>query len=267
MERLPGEINHRNNSIAVAYIQYYPQPRGQKPPVADHYLSSQLQLNLALRGNTAPSQSQITTLLWLFLEHHPPSLAMSPAAEADPSSLKDSHNTQLEDHKPATSDPIHNDDSPAQTTMNEHDNHNTTETEKDDAATMAASEELKHTTISDKDSNTSTLEPRAPRLELATENKNMEEKVKESTPEHETTEAQDEELKEKLSSPKKKRGRDTYDESKELEGGNADEAGASADGVAVNGSRTEREGPEKKRHRDTSEDPSKVAEKSIEANV
>lgn len=66
---------------------------------------------------------------------------------------------------------------------------------------------------------------------------------------------------EKLSSPKKKRGRDTYDESKDIEGDNVDE-GSSADGSAVNGSRLEREGPEKKRHRDTSEDPLKVAEKA-----
>jgi hypothetical protein len=131
---------------------------------------------------------------------------------------------------------------------------------------MAASEELKHTTISDKVLIASTLELKKGRLETAAEDKNMEETVKEGTPELELTAAQDEEMKEKLSSPKKKRGRDTYDESKDIEGDNVDE-GSSADGSAVNGSRLEREGPEKKRHRDTSEDPLKAAEKAAEVKV
>jgi hypothetical protein len=148
--------------------------------------------------------------------------------------------------------------------MAEDGKHNTAE--KDDAATMAASEELKHTTISDKVITAPTLEPSATRLEPAAEDK-MEESAEETTPDAEPTDAQDEEMKEKLSSPKKKRGRDTYDESKEIEGVNVDETGSSAGGSAVNGSRTEREGPEKKRHRDTSEDPTKVAEKAAEVKV
>lgn len=188
---------------------------------------------------------------------------MSSAAEADPISLRDSDQTQPVNPHSDTMDSNH-DDLPTHT-MAESDNHNTTE--KDDAATMAASEELKHTTISDKVLIASTLEQRATRLEPAREDKNMEETVGESTPEPEPTDAQDEEMKEKLSSPKKKRGRDTYDESKELEGENVDETGSSADGSAVNGSRTEREEPEKKRHRDTSEDPLKVAGKAGEVKV
>jgi hypothetical protein len=65
---------------------------------------------------------------------------------------------------------------------------------------------------------------------------------------------------ERLSSPKKKRGRDQDEEARDLEDNNPDEPGSSADGSIVNGSRTTRLGPEKKRPRDTSEDPSKTAE-------
>lgn len=188
---------------------------------------------------------------------------MSSAAEADLTSLKNSDQAQLANHQ---SDNIgsNHDDMPAQS-VNETGSH--TATEKDDPATTAASEELKHTTISDNVPVASNLKPTATRLEPATEDKDMKEIVRESTPELEPSDAQDEEMKEKLSSPKKKRGRDTYDESKDLEGGNIDDAGSSADGSAVNGGRLEREGPEKKRPRDTSEDPLKVAEKAAEVKV
>jgi hypothetical protein len=190
---------------------------------------------------------------------------MSEPASADPVSLKDKDQTHSlttsMNHQSDAKDSNHNLPTPS---MAEDDKHNLTE--KDDAATMAASEELKHTTISDKVINASSLEPSATRLEPAGGDK-MEESVKDTTPDVEPTDAQDEEMKEKLSSPKKKRGRDTYDEFKELEGDNIDETGSSADGSAVNGSRLEREGPEKKRHRDTSEDPTKIAEKAVEAKV
>lgn len=188
---------------------------------------------------------------------------MSSAAEADTTPPKDSDQAKLTNRQPDKMDSNH-DDMPAQS-VNETDNH--TIAEKDDPATTAASEELKHTTISDKVPVASNLKPTATRLELAVEDKNVKETVKESTPEPEPTDAQDEEMKEKLSSPKKKRGRDTYDESKELEGGSVDDAGPSADGSAANASRLEREGPEKKRPRDTSEDPLKVTEKAAEVKV
>jgi hypothetical protein len=188
---------------------------------------------------------------------------MSSAAEADPISLKDSDQAQLVNDHPDAMDSNH-DELPTHT-MAESGHHSTTE--KDDAATIAAGEELKHTTISDKVFIASTLEPSTTRPTSAGDDKDMKETVKESTPESEPTDARNEEMKEKLSSPKKKRGRDTYDESKELEGDVVDETGSSAEGSAVNGSRLDREGPEKKRHRDTSEDPLKVAEKAAEAKV
>ena len=190
---------------------------------------------------------------------------MSEPATADLVPLKYSDQTHSittsMNHQSDTMDSNHS--LPARS-MSEDDKHNSAE--KDDAATMAASEELKHTSISDKVLIASSLEPSTTRLEPAGEDK-MEELVKETTPDAEPTDAQDEEMKEKLSSPKKKRGRDTYDESKEIEGANIDETGSSADGSGVNGSRTDREGPEKKRHRDTSEDPTKVAEKAAEVKV
>ncbi|KAG4440166.1 hypothetical protein IFR05_004375 [Cadophora sp. M221] len=135
---------------------------------------------------------------------------------------------------------------------------------KDDPATMAASEELKHTTISD---NTAT-EPRVqePAVEPAGEDKVMEETPPNAgTPELDPTEGQDEEMRERLSSPKKKRGRDQDDDTKDLGEDNIDEPGSSADGSVVNGGRTTRSEPEKKRPRDTSEELPKSAEKTKEA--
>jgi hypothetical protein len=190
---------------------------------------------------------------------------MSEPATADPIPLKDSEQTATfatsMNHQ---SDAMYSNHNLPARSLAEDDKHNTTE--KDDAATMAASEELKHTTISDK-VHVSALEPSATRLEPAGGEDKMQESVKDTTPDVEPTDTQEEEMKEKLTSPKKKRGRDTYDESKELEGDNIDETGSSADGSAVNGSRSEREGPEKKRHRDTSEDPAKIAEKAVEVKV
>jgi hypothetical protein len=233
---------------------------GNNSSVVRHFHSRQLQLDLLLEGLT---RHVTISICLVFDEDNELSSAMSSAAEADPISLKVSEQKGLLHHSDIM-DSNHDDDLPAQS-VNEADNHNTTE--KDDAATMAASEELKHTRISDSVHVAATLKPTATRLGLHVEDKDMKETVKESTPEPEPTAAQDEEMKEKLSSPKKKRGRDTYDESKELESDNVDKTGPSADGSAVNGSRLEREGPEKKRHRDTSEDPLKVADKAVEVKV
>ena len=186
---------------------------------------------------------------------------MSSAVKADRSSVKDLKQREGVDQADVM-DPNHDNHLPVQS-VDDSQNHNARE--KDDAATMAASEELKHTTISDNIA--SIVKPSTEQFDPAGAAEDMKETVKESTPEPEPTDTQDEEMKEKLSSPKKKRGRDTYDESKELEGENVVEAGSSADLSAVNGSRLEREGPEKKRHRDTSEDPLKVVENPAEAKV
>jgi hypothetical protein len=144
-----------------------------------------------------------------------------------------------------------NHDLPART-MAEEDKKEQTQLEKDDPATTAAREELKHTTISDRITKTRRVEPASTKAEPEAEDKPMEERA--ITPDAEPSEAQDEEMRERLSSPKKKRGRDQDDDTRELDGGNADEQGSAADGSVLNGNRTIRSGPEKKRPRDTSEE-------------
>ncbi|TVY18587.1 Nucleoporin [Lachnellula arida] len=148
---------------------------------------------------------------------------------------------------------------PARTMADAQSDHTTTPS-KDDPATMAASEELKHTTISDKVLPTS---PKDQAQHVAGEDKTMKETVKEGTPEADLTDAQDEEMRERISSPKKKRGRDQDEETRELDN-NLDEPGSSADGSVLNGSRTTRLGPEKKRPRDTSEDYTNATEKATD---
>jgi len=158
-----------------------------------------------------------------------------------------------------------NHDLPARTVADE-DKKGHPQLEKDDPATTAAREELKHTTISDRISTTRVGLANA-EAESEVEDKPMEERA--STPDAEPSDAQDEEMKERLSSPKKKRGRDQDDDTRELEGGSADEPGSAADGSVLNGNRTIRSGPEKKRPRDTSEEeePAKSAEKAKEDKV
>jgi hypothetical protein len=158
-----------------------------------------------------------------------------------------------------------NHDLPART-MAEEDKNEQAHTEKDDPATTAAREELKHTSISDRIS-PSRVELVNTEAEPEGEDKQMKERA--STPEAEPSDAHDEEMREKLSSPKKKRGRDQDDDTRELDDGNGDEQGSTADGSVLNGNRTIRSGPEKKRPRDTSEDEglSKSAEKAVGEKV
>jgi hypothetical protein len=83
-----------------------------------------------------------------------------------------------------------NHDLPART-MAEEDKKEQIHSEKDDPATMAASEELKHTSISDKIATTARVEPASTtEAELEGEDKQMEERV--STPDAEPSDAQDE---------------------------------------------------------------------------
>lgn len=153
---------------------------------------------------------------------------------------------------------------PARTMADAQSDHTTTPS-KDDPATMAASEELKHTTISDKVLPTSPKDQA--RHVVADEDKTMKETVKEGTPEADLTDAQDEEMRERISSPKKKRGRDQDEETRELDDNNLDEPGSSADGSVINGSRTTRLGPEKKRPRDTSEDYTNATETAADVKA
>ena len=184
---------------------------------------------------------------------------MSSTAPADAAA------TEHPDHLP---EPVNNEpdvmeskpDLPAQTVADE-DNNETAPAQKDDPATMAASEELKHTRISEK---SSAVELASTEVEPVGGDKPMEERA--VTPEGEYTEVQDEEMRERLSSPKKKRGRDQVEDTKESEGNN-EEAGATADGSVLNGNRTIRSGPEKKRPRDTSEEASKSEGKPVVAKV
>lgn len=155
-----------------------------------------------------------------------------------------------------------NHDLPARTMVGE-DKKVQTHAEKDDPATTAAREELKHTSISDRITPTTLVEPAGTEAEPEAEDKQMQERT--STPDAEPSDAQDEEMRERLSSPKKKRGRDQDDDTRELEEGNTDVQGSAADGSVLNGNRTIRSGPEKKRPRDTSEEEglSKTAEKPV----
>jgi phage terminase small subunit len=160
-----------------------------------------------------------------------------------------------------------NHDLPART-MTEENTNEQTQSEKDDPATTAAREELRHTSISDRITPTSRVDPPNTEAEPEAEDKPMRERA--STPNAEPSDAQDEEMRERLSSPKKKRGRDQDDDTgRELDDGDADKQGSASDGSVLNGNRTIRSGPEKKRPRDTSEDGenSKSVEKATGEKV
>lgn len=146
--------------------------------------------------------------------------------------------------------------------------------DKDDAATQSASEDLKRTTIStnsdgdpaeDMDVTTTTTETAQPAPE-----KSDSKTLKASTPEPaRLSDERDAEMKEQISSPKKKRSREQDDDAKDLEGA-SDEAEApvsSANGTATSGGRTTRLEPEKKRHRDTSADLTADTEDAVDTKV
>ncbi|TVY78143.1 Nucleoporin [Lachnellula suecica] len=184
---------------------------------------------------------------------------MSSTADADPNTSTISDQPPSMDPQPDVIEaPQH---LPART-MAEERFEQSTETPKDDPATAAASEELKHTTISDKVLPASHKVQDPVHLEHGGGDKPMEETAKESTPEADPADARDEEMRERISSPKKKRGRDQDDDTRELEDISQPAPGSAADGGVVNGSRTMRSGPEKKRPRDTSEDYTKATEQA-----
>ena len=122
----------------------------------------------------------------------------------------------------------------------------------DDAATNAAREELRQTSISEKSEPSNSLATTklpnhvpAP-LESRTENS--------ATPDLAPSDTQDEEMRERLGSPKKKRGRDQDDDGASLRESAGQEEGAAASTGTTNGSRPQGQEPQKKRVRDGSED-------------
>ena len=185
---------------------------------------------------------------------------MSSTANAHVASLGTDAKTDTTIHQTNDVDSSHN----LQGRTADEGNHNITMALNDDADTTAASEELKHTTISDKVMPSTQREQPLVEVEATGEDKDMKEMVKESTPEADPTSLQYEDMRERISSPKKKRGRDLDEDIKDPDDSPTSVSGSAADGSALNGSRTERSGPEKKRPRDTSEDHTKAGgEKEI----
>ena len=125
--------------------------------------------------------------------------------------------------------------------------------DRDDAATIAAGEELKQTTISDKTLPSEGENEHGAPAEIPVEDKMMEEPTKGSTPEPPITDDQDDVMRDRITSPKKKRGRDFDEDAKDVD--SPGKPALSADGHA---SRTIRSGPEKKRPRDASVDSPKI---------
>ncbi|KIN08586.1 hypothetical protein OIDMADRAFT_188154 [Oidiodendron maius Zn] len=121
---------------------------------------------------------------------------------------------------------------------------------------MAASEELRHTTISDRVNPTTAEQRRSePGSAPLGGDKEMGEHVRNNTPEHD-------ELKERLSSPKKKRGRDFEDDMRDTEEVQTGENGLATASGTVSISRTSRSEPEKKRPRDASEETAAAAKEA-----
>lgn len=129
------------------------------------------------------------------------------------------------------------------------------EQQEEDSATMKASEDLKHTRISDiepADGETSRL-----KAEIAKPVSDKDEHApfftKETTPERSNRSGAEEEgMREQISSPKKKRVRELDDEAKESDiVDKVNKERVPSNGSATSVDRTDRLEPEKKRHRDT----------------
>jgi hypothetical protein len=186
---------------------------------------------------------------------------MSPAAAAEPSPMEPS-STRVDEH----SSDMESNTLQGQKMASKH---SYDSDDKEDAATQAASENLKHTTISDKDPEEDTDISGMIETDLPTQEEHGEGSTKRMTPEpKEPSDAQDEEMKERVSSPKKKRGREQDDEARDLEAaGSSEESGVTSNGSAINGGRTTSSAPVKKRHRDTSVDTVSAAESGSDAKV
>jgi hypothetical protein len=187
---------------------------------------------------------------------------MSSTAFADITASEKGGNTKVEDHQPDVIESNHI--LPARRVIEGEEQ--TTSNMPEDAETTAASEELRHTSISDKHMPETLAGKSLVDVEVTSEDKDMKDAAKISTPEADTADLQDEEMRERVGSPKKKRGRDQDDDAKDLEDSPASASG-SAEGAIVNGSRTERLAPEKKRPRDTSDDHSKLVGEDIKVGT
>jgi hypothetical protein len=125
--------------------------------------------------------------------------------------------------------------------------------DSDDNETQATRENLSHTTISDKEPEdakvSGTEQPAA-----VSEAKAEQAQDTRTTPEpNESTQARDEDMKDHLASPRKKRGREYDDDARDGDAaGTAEEAGITSNGSATNGGQTPGSEPVKKRHRDAS---------------
>ncbi|PQE31192.1 DEAD DEAH box helicase protein [Rutstroemia sp. NJR-2017a WRK4] len=186
-------------------------------------------------------------------------MSTSANAGADPASSSFEIRDHLKSVNPKSDVIGANHNSPAPTSTTEPEPRDGSQT--DDAATMAASEELKHTTISEKSQIPSGEDQQHAETQVVAEDKEMSGTDKDTTPEAEPTDAQNTEMKDRISSPKKKRGRDQDDDTVQPENDSTGNADTAREGGSSNGNRTMRTGPEKKRPRDTSEDPSRLAEK------
>lgn len=131
------------------------------------------------------------------------------------------------------------------------------EQQDEDSATMKASEDLKHTRISDKEP----TEGETPKNEadiakpLSDNDDHALGFTKETTPERSTRSGgEDDGMMEQISSPKKKRVREQDDETKEADGiDKINKERVPSNGSATSAGRSDRLEPEKKRHRDTLE--------------
>ena len=122
----------------------------------------------------------------------------------------------------------------------------------DDPATNAAREELRHTSISEKVQTSDTL-PTTESSDPA--DAPLESKEKKSvTPDLAQTDAHDERMRERLGSPKKKRGRDLDDDGTVSQEDTEQDKERFSNGNATNGNRPQGQEPQKKRVRDGSED-------------
>lgn len=159
-------------------------------------------------------------------------------------------------HQPETSEESSASIVPVKTTSTEGIRHIVPQEQSEDPATLAASEELRHTSLSEKSTANPSIgtvtDQDAVEAAAQEEDKEMKEIDKSSTPDQIPSDEQDEEMRERLSSPKKKRGRDNDEENKELREDELEKT--ASDGSAPNASRSTRSEPEKKRHRDGSED-------------
>lgn len=131
------------------------------------------------------------------------------------------------------------------------------EQQDEDSATMKASEDLKHTRISDKEPTEGEASKNGAGAAKPLSDKGGQTSgfTKETTPERSTRSGgEDDGMMEQISSPKKKRVREQDEETKESDGiDKINKERVPSNGSATSADRSDRLEPEKKRHRDTLE--------------